>query len=395
MLLKRVFLYIFFMMAPILSAQAADSEGEVQAHVDVFGRFLLDHAIADTDQGSARINSTRLRNARVGASVKYGPNLKLKIELNHSHGNGVNLTDGYVEWRAPKDFGAIKLGQFKTPNSLDEEVSLRFASAQERAAFTDAFDLNRRFGIAYLRSNNHYTFSLGIFGDNLEAEEHEESYALAARGTYAPIHNDIITVHLGVSTRYRKQGENTPGIRYNQRPFTRSTTQIIGTDHIAQSDIMIGLEKAFIYDGFWAAGEYATLAADCPFCSNNPNFHGYYIETGYVLGGARSYKNGRFNRFNVNSPVTSGGKGALALFARFDTLDLIDSEIDGGSQSTYVLGADWWLNAHAKLSINYFTSENTLGQYIDGLNHGVTTLTASSTEQIQINGIQIRTQLDF
>lgn len=382
-------------MTPTQSAQGAQSDDTGQVRVDVFGRFLLDHAIADSSQASTRVSSTRLRNARIGTSGNYGPNLKFKIELNHSHGNETNLTDGYVEWHGPEGFGAIRLGQFKTPNSLDEETSLRFASAQERAAFTDAFDLNRRIGIAYFRSDNNYTFSLGVFGDNLEVDEREEGYALAARGTYTPILNDTLTVHMGVSARYREQGDTTPGIRYSQRPFTRSIDQAIGTDYIARSDIIVGLETAAIYDSFWAAGEYAALAADCPSCSNNPNFHGYYIETGYVFGGSRTYKGGRFNRFTVNNPVTSGGKGALAVFARYDTLDLVDSVIDGGTQSTYIVGADWWLNIHAKLSINYFASENTLGQYADGLDNGFATLIASPTNLVQTNGIQIRTQFDF
>lgn len=394
MLFKIILLFTCFVTTSALSAQTSHEGDKDQTRIDIFGRFLLDHAITETDE--TRIKDTMLRNARIGIAGKYGHTLKFKVEVNRSDGNSkVNLTDGYVEWRPSLKFGSIRLGQFKTPNSLDEETSLRFASAQERAAFTDAFELDRRAGIAYIQKSDNHFLSFGAFANNLDADRREEGYALAARGAYNPVRTDAMTVHLGASIRYREQNENLPSIRYAQRPFSRALNDAIGTDYVAQSDVLLAFETAVILDSFWAAGEYATLTADCLLCNGNVNFQGYYIEAGYVFGGMRSYKGGRFDRFEVHTPVTKGGMGALAVMARYDTLDLVDAAIDGGQQNTYVVGVDWWLDTHIKLSINYFDSENTLGQHYDELDDVFARLVASSVDQARTNGLQIRTQFDF
>jgi phosphate-selective porin OprO/OprP len=56
----------------------------------------------------------------------------------------VDITDAYIEYDGPViEPGFVRIGQFKTPNSLEEQTSARFITFMERAAFTDAFDFDR------------------------------------------------------------------------------------------------------------------------------------------------------------------------------------------------------------------------------------------------------------
>ena len=100
-------------------------------------------------------------------SGKIGDNVKYKFELNTNSSGDVNLEDGYVQWAPTGGDWNLKAGQFKTPNSLDELTSSRFISTLERAAFTDAFELNRRLGVIVNAKGDAYTFSAGVFGDNI------------------------------------------------------------------------------------------------------------------------------------------------------------------------------------------------------------------------------------
>ena len=96
-----------------------------------------------------------------------------------------------------------------------------------------------------------------------------------------------------------------------------------------------GIEAAALIGSGWLAGEFALLNADCPACaSDDPTFTGSYIEAGWMWGGQRDYRHGKFDRPKVTRTIEDGGMGAFALAARFDTLDLTDTGVDGGALDT-------------------------------------------------------------
>jgi len=179
------------------------------------------------------------------------------------------------------------------PNSLDEQTSSRFISTLERAAFTDAFEFNRRLGVSLNTKGDNYTFSAGVFGDNLNDGSQQQGYALAARGTFNPIKTDDVLVHLGASVRYRNIGDTQSDLRYRQRPVSHIPSRIISTGHIADSDVFVGAEAAAIVKNFWVAGEYGVTIADCVVaagCTDDPSLHGAYGEAGIIFGGKRGYQ---------------------------------------------------------------------------------------------------------
>ena len=366
------------------------------------GRVQYQYGIVDADISGEEWSAGELRRARLGFQGKFGGSIKYKVELNTDSSGDVNLEDGYVQWTPTEVAWNIKAGQFRTPNALDEQTSSRFTSLIERAAFTDAFQFGRQLGISVNTKGDAYTFSAGVFGDNVNEASQQEGYALAARGTLNPVLSEETLVHLGASVRYRSIGDTQSDLRYRQRAVSRAPGRIISTGRIADSDMFVGAEAAAIFQQFWTAGEYGVTFADCSdaaiaalACADDPKLSGGYAEVGVFFGGKRGYKDGKFNRPKVNRPVTEGGSGAFALVARFDSLDLTDDGVNGGSYDSYIIGADWWPVKYVRLGVNYFKVDADLGTSVSGLDSSFAGLVTAGAPEEDVSGVMFNALFDF
>lgn len=334
------------------TAQATDLTTKVG------GRVMIDYTLADIKTPDSDISATEVRRARIFVSGKYGDGIKYKFEVNKASGKNIEVTDAYIQFLPQNSKIKVKIGQFKTHNSLDELNSSRFISTLERAAFTDAFSLDRRVGVSVGTSGDNYTLDIAAHTTNLEEDGGtKEGHAFSARGTFNPVKTDEMLVHLGASWRYRSKGDTSSELRYRQRPYTHvAPSRIVNTGRFATSDNFYGAEAAVLAGQFWAAAEYAVLDAKGNGANPDGNFNGFYGEAGLFLGGKRTYKGGKFNRPKVDNPIGEGGYGALALVARYDQLDIQDN-IYQGKLDTFVLGADWYPTKYTRLGLNYFDSD--------------------------------------
>merc|ERR1712000_457557 len=76
-----------------------------------------------------------------------------------------------------------------------------------------------------------------------------------------------------------------------------------------------------------------------------PSFTGATVTGLYYLTGESrpySHKGGVYGPARPNNPLSRGGSGAWAISARFSTLDLTDSGIDGGEMDVASLGLNWF-----------------------------------------------------
>ena len=359
------------------------------------GRVQMDYSIVDADNANTDWSASELRRLRLNVSGKYGDDVKYKVEINTNSSEDVNVEDAYVQWAPNGGNWNVKLGQFKTHNSLDEQTSSRFISTLERSAFTDAFQFNRRLGVAVNTSGDNYTISAGVFGDNLSESSAEEGHAISARGTFNPVKDEDMLVHLGASIRYRKQGDSQSDFRYRQRTGSHIPSRIISTGRVAESDVFYGVEGAAIMGQFWASGEYGVTDANCDACVSDPSFDGMYVEAGAFIGGKKTYKGGKFNRPKVDKPITDGGMGAVSFVARYDTLDLSDNAVNGGDIDSFVLGADWWPTKYTRIGINYFDNSANLGTSTSGLDSAFAALVDAGITDEDVSGFNLRAQFDF
>lgn len=379
------------------------------------GRLHVDYATGDADNADFDFNSTSLRRARLKGHGQFGKGLKYKIETTFDEGGDVNLEDAYLQWTPNGSAFSFKAGHFKTQNSLEEAASSLDVALIERAAFTDAFQLDRRVGFEISTKSDNYLLQVGVFGENLEEITNNaagnEGMAFAGRAAYKfDLDNASLPegslVHVGGSFRYRDQNDASD-LRYRQRPFVESTSRIISTGRIADSDTFFGGELAGLFGPAWAQAEYAVVNANCAegsaVCTEDPSFNAFSIGGGYFFGGHRNYKIGKFKRPTIDNPVTEGGWGALSVNARYDTLDLTDEGIEGGELDTFAVGVSWWLHKQTRIQLNYYNSDATLsGQNVGG-SLGIADVFAAvndagivrSFDEDSVSGFIARLQFDF
>ena len=386
--------------APAFGQQASGAAGSTSGFagenwsLKLSGRVLLDYNIVEADEADLDVSAGETRLIKLGAAGKYGDNLAYKLELATDSSGDVSANDAYLDFKFANGW-AIRAGQMKTPNSLDEQTSEIFTSTLERAAFTDAFELDRRLGVMLHRNGRNYTFAAGVFGENLDATGADEGMAVAARGTYTPVNREAALVHLGASARYLDQGEDSGLVRYRQRPFAHIPGRVVSTGAIADSELLVALEAAAIRGPVWAAGEYGRVTADCPACSADPDFDGYYVEIGSFFGGRKTYKGGKFDRPKVDHPFTEGGPGALSIVVRFDAVNLRDSAVDGGKLDTTALGLDWWPTSHVRAGLDLFSGDARYGASTSGLDPAFAAQVLADASSDTVQGAVARLQFDF
>ena len=84
-------------------------------------------------------------------------------------------------------------------------------------------------------------------------------------------------------------------------------------------------------------------------------FDGGYVEAGLFLteGDTMGYRNGNFDRVRPHRSLADGGPGAIQFNVRYDTLDLTDGAIRGGTQDGYSASLVWTPTDYTRFILNY------------------------------------------
>ncbi|HEX8467033.1 MAG TPA: porin [Allosphingosinicella sp.] len=334
-----------------------------------FGRLQYDVGFVESPPG---VNDRGLgfgnevRRARIGAEGTIPGGFGYKIEVDFAN-NDVEITDAFLSYKPSKSLG-LTLGQHNNFQSMEELTSSRFISFLERAAFTDAFNFERRIGLSATWSKGDLIAQGGVFTDNIEdlADSQDavglgdENDAVGADGriVYAPRLGKA-QLHFGASAHWRDNGDTAsagPATRYRQRPLVHtSNSRFLATPNMrVETETNYGIEAALIRGPLHAVAEAHWLNPDTATPGVSPTFFGGYIEVGYFLTGeSRGYKGGRWDRTKVRRPLGSGGPGAFQVNLRFDHLDLTDGAIVGGRQSGYEASLVWIAQDHVRFLLNY------------------------------------------
>ncbi|HEX9948274.1 MAG TPA: porin [Allosphingosinicella sp.] len=316
--------------------------------------------------------NSRARRLVIGAEGALPGGFGYNVEFNLAQGS-VDYEDVVLTWQAPDSPIQLRAGNFYPLSSLETMTSSRLTSFLERASFTDAFNYNRRLGVAVALldpDKDRYTLTAGLFGQEINnASFNRNGWQASVRGTFAPELGDA-RLHLGANFQHRVAQSDARNVQYRARPFTQVTDQrFVDTGAIAaDGDDIVGLELGAIVKSFHFAAEAQQVWVrgfrpgrafgpnDGPgaglFYAGDPDFRSAYAELGWFLTGeSRGYKNGRWDRPKILHPVGKDGWGALQLNARLDWLDLRDRVLDGapaapayvngGRQLGYALSLIW------------------------------------------------------
>lgn len=342
--------------------------------------------------------ANRLRRGRLGFEGTMPGGFGYRAEVDFA-GPSVEVTDLYLSYRAAEGLDLI-LGQHNNFQGLERQSSSLFSSFIERAAFTTAFNLERRVGLSATLARGDLTVEGGVFTDAIAdladgtrgsgLGDENRAVSFDGRLVYAPEIGGT-RLHFGGSVHLRdqsQQAESGVTTRYRQRPFLRTwNTRFIGTPPLrVEGEDHYGLEAAAIRGPFHAAAEVHWLHADTLGSAPSPTFFGGYAELGYFLTGeSRGYRAGKFDRTRVADPLSEGGAGAFQINLRFDHLDLDDSGVQGGRQAGYMASLIWIPEDHVRFLLNYARLDY----------ENATLLGAGARRDYGVDVIGARAQIDF
>jgi phosphate-selective porin OprO/OprP len=371
--------------------------------VHVLGRLMVDGgALGDDDDFYKNDNAAEVRAARLGVEGNFLQGWKYKFETDFADST-VDIKDAYLEYSGEfVEPAYVRVGQYKTPNSLEEVTSRRFITFMERAAIVDAFELDYQIGLGGGASGENWGVDGGLFGQNASDQQDNEGYALAGRGHYALFpdpedrgNNSSEVVHVGGSVRYRNFDNDTfdSQAQYRQRPFfhfTNTRSVDTGTIDDAEGDIWIGPEFAWVNGPFSLQSEFANTFLQRKHGEDDANnLWGGYLSASYFLTGEhRNYdpERGVFDRVEVERPLQDGGPGAWELGARADYIDLNNEGVKGGEQISYIGGLNWYPNNFVR-----FMLDGAVTQVFDAENSQA----AADGNNNLIYGAGMRAQVDW
>lgn len=348
------------------------SSADGKFKMKVRGRLEVDYNKVDQDTfttGFPDVSATELRRARLGVEGILWWDWKYVFEVDFAN-DVTRVKDAYLQYQGFKVWDnplLFRIGNFKTFNTFEDETSDRFVDTMERAAFINAWEIDRQIGASTMYYAEHFGLAAGIFGQRAggvnDAPQFagftgDEDLTFAARAFAAPINRETNGVpqvlFFGASVRQRDAGDDQPFFQYgnNARGADLHLANAPSvTGRIGDEDTFWGLEAAALWGPFALQGEYGQLDVDLPggqFIRGNPpfaagqlasvanpfigdpdpTFNGWYIEGSWFFGGHKTYEDdGRWGRPKVDNPLFhgSGGWGALQLVGKYDVLDQSDS----------------------------------------------------------------------
>ena len=328
-----------------------------EAEFEVGGRLMVDtaHYYNNHDLNSG----SEIRRARLFMSGKVYEDWNFKLQTDFA-GNEVSLKDAYLRYTG-LDYADITVGNFKEPWSLEELTSSKYITFMERALPVEAFAPSRRLGVgghSHSKGGLSWNAGYGIFADTVDADNgnDNEGYGYAARLTVAPIAEKNRVVHLGGYGEWRAPTDDE--VRYRSRPESHiANVRLVDTGTIGNVDNTVkwGLEAAMVMGPFSLQGEYMSVDNDVD-GGSDPTFNGWYAYgSWFITGESRTYKasSGTFDRVKPKSIVGKGGKGAWELGARYSSLDLNDSGINGGEEEDLTIGLNWYATPTVRFMANY------------------------------------------
>ena len=380
--------------------------------------------------------NSRARRLLLGADGTLPGGFRYSAEFNFAQG-GVDYEDIFIAYDFKKVPLTVQIGNIYPFSSLETLTSSKFTSFMERAAFTDAFSLNRRLGVGLTFSDkktDSYILQAGLFnreindvsvsGTSLAQNFSRTGWEAAVRGVYSPMLGST-RLHLGASFHYRVNNKDAQNERLRVRPTTQTTDQrFIDTGAIAaKSDTVAGIELAAIHKSLHFAGEVQKIWINsldsAPTDPNNgtgggallggdPSFWSGYAEVGfYLTGETRGYKGGRFDRTKVLHPFNEGGWGALQVNARYDLTELRDRVsgnssslsppfyVNGGKQAAYQLSLIWNPTDFLRFMAQYSHLNVTGGPRAVSPLFDPTNTTPINQRKIDVDVAAMRAQVDF
>ena len=347
-----------------VSAQAADNDINVtwkdslrletadgKNKLRIGGRIHWDNAFSSDDDYMS--DGDTFRRARLYVSGQIQERYDFKMQYDFAGGDA-DFKDVYFGIKGVPALGNVRVGQFKEPFSLEEQMSSNNITSIERAN-VNRLSPSRSAGVMFYNNyaDQRVTGAAGIFrgADDSYGNYKGDGYAATARVTGLPYKNDDGSqlLHLGVG--YSHRDDDTASYKFSSDHAMAPSTKYKISD--VDDTSLLGLEAALKLNSFSLQSEWIEADVDA---ATGGDLDGYYVQASYVLTGeSRSYDTAS-GVFKGVSPGTkfldNGGLGAWEATLRWSNLDYTDLN-GGGEAESWTVGLNWYLNKNVRALFNY------------------------------------------
>lgn len=348
------------------------------------GRLLTDVAWADTDDNSRELGQESFfRAARLAASGTLYRDWQYKFQYDFNDSGASGIKDAYLQYHGFKPAGndfVLSIGNQFQPFGLEGLQSSKYTAMMELSGPAQVLGAGaRRLGIRGDLVGDSWGWALGVAQQvpgTPSPQDDDDELDFSTKFWFDPVLEKGRLVHLGASLRQHKTSSASNGFRVRARPETRvDGFRAVDTGSIGNTNgfVAANVEAAFTQgplnlnaEYYWA--EYDELENAGASTGEEPSFTGATVTGLYYLTGESrpySHKGGVYGPARPNNPLSRGGSGAWAISARFSTLDLTDSGIDGGEMDVASLGLNWFPERRMR-----FTLEGGVASVDGGPNDG-------------------------
>ena len=321
--------------------------GSVQ--VSPKGRLLVDsvsQVASPSGAADLRIDLVRVRQAFLGLDARFSDRLALRLEGGASNNDAFIWDEAALEYRATPNL-LFAAGNLKAAG-LENLTSTRNISFHERGPygdlvtdpFTSSVQVRMTSGpmVATFAVQGDTFNNLGLDFDGGASPGAWDRRAATGRLVGSIPVGDGARLHLGGWARVRDFGDRSARA-YAARPGTAAgeAGDWLGSGPLAQSDMTVAFEGAWLSKAVWVQGEVAAVRAErSPLAppGGDPLMTAGYVFVGWnIRGEARGYDAQRalVTAPRVGDPVSSGGLGSLDLVVRYDFADLSDVQSSAAS----------------------------------------------------------------
>ena len=324
-------------------------------------------------------NGTSIRRARFAAKGQIDENWYGEFDMDLANGL-VELKDAIIRYTGIPNLD-LQVGNFKENFSIQRNTTSRYLQFMERPMVCSALAPSRHLGINAKYAKDWLWLSAGAFTNEIAGAEEWEyiadnnkdfgrnsGYSLTGKLVLRPLYKaQNASLHLGGAISYRTPLTSVATGEYGfYRASARNSTSINRKKYL-DTNTLPGYDHNLLWTaeiaGHWKGLRYeAAYIGDKVFFNNSSNvttnkFGGWYVQAGYLLfGGSQRYdaNGGKYTKIKPGSKKC----GDVELCARYETVDLNDGAVYGGSAEAYAVGLNWWVNNNVKMQVNYQFNNN-------------------------------------
>lgn len=321
----------------------------------------------DNGQGDRNITGTEFRRVRLGAQGKLLDPVLYYIEADFA-GSDVSLTYAYLAFQHEFDdlgTGTLYFGNQYTDRAMDDRTSSKWTWFTEKNVISSVLTPGSAYDLGVTGEfvgEDDWHASLGVYKGSASSSKHTKSDDLTviSRAHWDPlVQADDKLLHVGVHGGYERFHDRDTPFTANSNVGTHYNSSLkINSDAVMdpQQSYSYGVELAGLYGPFAFLGEWGQRQVES---HRDPKMTmtGYSGQVGYSLTGeAFGYDRemGVFKAPEVDNSVFKGGLGAWQLVARYQSLDIENSDFyKGGSGHGTTVGLNWYLNDLVRTMFEY------------------------------------------